>query len=53
MVMPMFFGMAETGPIDFLGIKRAQLRLIWLEKQTDQNSDSEDGESDKGFLHAC
>jgi hypothetical protein len=53
MVMPVFFGVARTGTLDFVGIKGAQLRLIRLQEQTDQNSDSENNESDKGFLHAC
>jgi hypothetical protein len=53
MVMPMFFGVDRTGPLDFVGIKGAQLRLIRLQEQTNEDSNNEDNESDKGFLHAC
>jgi hypothetical protein len=52
MAMAMFFGMGGTGRLDFVRIKWTQLRFIGLQERTDYNSDNQDSEGDKGFLHA-
>jgi hypothetical protein len=52
MAVAMFFGMGGTGDLDFVGIKRTQLRFIGLKEKTNYNSDNEDSEGGQGFLHA-
>jgi hypothetical protein len=51
MAVAVFFGMGGTGHLYFIGIKRTQLRFIGFQEHTNYNSNNENNEGYKGFLH--
>ena len=48
-VMSGFLGM--TGPFDFIGRKRPQLRFSGLEERAENDRYNKDGKADQGFSH--